>query len=433
MQQGSYPIGTRTINVLTDNATGVVTGATCDIPLNLLAQAIQQYLGLTLPIGVSGGGTGATTAAQARVNLGLGSIATQNSNAVSLTGGSIDGTSIGASTPSTGAFTSLTSSSPISVSSGGTGASTFTAHGVLLGEGSGAIVATGTGTSGQPLLSGGAAADPAYGNLGVAAGGTGRTTLTARSVLIGEGTSAVNFAVPSTAGQALISTGASSDPTFGIPTGALLNVQVFTASGTYTATTGTNSVIVELVGGGGGGGGTPATAAGQSAVGAGGGGGAFARIRATSGFNGVTVTVGSAGTGASGAGGTSGGTSSFGTLASCPGGAAGGVGTAIAAAVIGNVQQGGATPTISGATTLMSSGGYTSGTGAFIITAGAVQAGGSGGDSPFGAGGAYGTSGAGGAALGRGAGGGGAGAGASTGALAGGNGAAGMVVVYEYA
>ena len=44
-------------------------------------------------IGITGGGTGATTAAGARSNLNLGSMATQNSNAVGVTGGSITGVS----------------------------------------------------------------------------------------------------------------------------------------------------------------------------------------------------------------------------------------------------------------------------------------------------------------------------------------------------
>jgi len=176
MQQGSYPIGTRTINLTTDTATGVVTGATCDIPLNALALAIQQYLGLTLPIAIASGGTGATTAAQARINLGLGSISTQNANAVAITGGNIDGTPIGANTPSSGAFSSVTSSTAISVSSGGTGASTLSAHGVLIGQGTGPVVAVAPGSSGQPLLSGGGTADPNYGVLGVSGGGTGATS-----------------------------------------------------------------------------------------------------------------------------------------------------------------------------------------------------------------------------------------------------------------
>lgn len=49
-------------------------------------------LGGTLAL--SNGGTGATTAAAARTNLGLGTMATQNANAVSITGGTIDGITI---------------------------------------------------------------------------------------------------------------------------------------------------------------------------------------------------------------------------------------------------------------------------------------------------------------------------------------------------
>jgi hypothetical protein len=51
-----------------------------------------------------------TNTTTARTNLGLGSIATQNSNSVSVTGGSINGTTIGASTASSGVFTSLSDS-----------------------------------------------------------------------------------------------------------------------------------------------------------------------------------------------------------------------------------------------------------------------------------------------------------------------------------
>lgn len=50
-------------------------------------------------------------AATARGTLGLGTIATQNSNNVSITGGAIDGTAIGGSTPAAGAFTTLSASS----------------------------------------------------------------------------------------------------------------------------------------------------------------------------------------------------------------------------------------------------------------------------------------------------------------------------------
>lgn len=103
--------------------------------------------------------------------------------------------------------------------------------------------------------------------------------------------------------------------------GRLLNVQTFTANGTYAPTTGTNNVVIDLVGGGGAGGGAPANA---TAAGAGGQGGAYARGRyPVSQVSGASVTIGAGGTGSAGAGGGTGGTSSFGSLISAPGGAGG--------------------------------------------------------------------------------------------------------------
>jgi hypothetical protein len=269
--------------------------------------------------------------------------------------------------------------------------------------------------------------------LSVGQGGTGRATLTSHAVLVGAGTSAVTQIAPCAAGQALIGAGASSDPACGLPTGTLINVQVFTSSGTYTATSGTKSVIVDAVGGGGGGGGNSATGAGQSGAGNGGSGGSFARILVSSGFSGATVTIGAAGTTGAGAAGGPGGTTSFGTFLSCPGGLGGGAGGATSAAVVGSSTLSPSACTIAGATTIFSSPGYAAKTGPAVITAGTQQYSSPGGDSPFGAGGpaVVGNSTAN-PGLGHGSGGGGACLGASQAAVAGGAATTGLVIVYEY-
>jgi hypothetical protein len=62
--------------------------------------------GLNAPLAVADGGTGSANASGARTNLGFGTIATQNANAIAITGGTITGVS------------------PIAVASGGTGSST---------------------------------------------------------------------------------------------------------------------------------------------------------------------------------------------------------------------------------------------------------------------------------------------------------------------
>ena len=124
--------------------------------------------------------------------------------------------------------------------------------------------------------------------------------------------------------------------------GQLLNVQVLTSSGTYTPTSGTNSVVVEAVGGGGGSGGVPATSSTQSGISGQGAPGAYAKARYTSGFSGVSVTIGAGGTaGTTSTAGGNGGTTSFGALLTCPGGGGSPFGTVSAAQ---NNASGGVAP-----------------------------------------------------------------------------------------
>jgi len=89
----------------------------------------------------------AETGATARTSLGLGSIATQDSSSVSITGGSVTGIT------------------DVTVADGGTGASSFTAYAVVCGgtTGTGALQSiSGVGSSGEILTSNGAGALPTF-------------------------------------------------------------------------------------------------------------------------------------------------------------------------------------------------------------------------------------------------------------------------------
>lgn len=80
--------------------------------------------GLVNAVPIANGGTGASIASTARANLGLGTISTQNSNAVSITGGSISGiTDLAIADGGTGASTAANARTNLDVpSTGGTGA-----------------------------------------------------------------------------------------------------------------------------------------------------------------------------------------------------------------------------------------------------------------------------------------------------------------------
>ena len=88
--------------------------------------------------------------------------------------------------------------------------------------------------------------------LSVSSGGTGATTLTANNVLLGNGTSALQAVAPGTSGNVLTSNGTtwtSSAPAGG--PNPLHGSPVFTSSGTFNVPTGVTAVKVTVIGAGG--------------------------------------------------------------------------------------------------------------------------------------------------------------------------------------
>ena len=219
-------------------------------------------------------------------------------------------------------------------------------------------------------------------------------------------------------------------PQFAQNTGRLVNTQTFTSSGTFTPLSAyTSFVVVDLQAAGGGGGGTPSTDGAH--VAAAGGGAAGGRVVAliTTGFAGLTVTLGAAGSGVTGSAGTDAAQSSFGGLVTVPGGGGGGAGTG----TTGTFGTPGGTPggIPSGGNVFAKAGGQ-GGYGTAAAAAG-IANGGPGASTVYGDGGVVtGGTAAGAAATGYGAGGGGSAAIFSGDAQPGGNGAPAICIIYEY-
>lgn len=241
-----------------------------------------------------------------------------------------------------------------------------------------------------------------------------------------------------TAGQVLQSNGSGS-PSWIPNNGKLIATQIFTSSGTYTPTAGTNFIIVEMVAGGGGGGSINGTSATNPGAGAGGGSGVYQKFLA-SGVGSVAVTVGTGGAGASfvQSVGSAGSLSQFGTIGLVHGGYGGRSSDCTLTAPImtfgGNTYAYLATCTA----TLLSRTGSPGQPGLALSNySDAIQhcnqKGGDGGSNPLGQGGTGGYNSQGSAGQGYGAGGGGSSTNNSPSTLrTGGSGSNGIVIVYEY-
>lgn len=143
------------------------------------------------------------------------------------------------------AATALTGQVP--VANGGTGLSSVATNGILYGQGSSALAVASAGSQYQSFIAGSGGV-PAFsavalnqsaavsGQLAVANGGTGASTLTANNLIVGNGSSAVTFIAPGTSGYVLTSNGSvwsAQPPSSGAPSlnGGSGSPQAVTAAG----------------------------------------------------------------------------------------------------------------------------------------------------------------------------------------------------------
>ena len=392
------------------------------------------------PIGATIPSTGAftTLTADSLDGATIGATVPSTGDFTVLTADSLDDTPIGATTPSTGAFTTLTSGAITSSSVVITGG---TINGTTIGAttpatGSFTEVLLGNGLINDPSLS--FAAEP---SMGLYRPGSN----IAEFVIAGAGVARFHIANKLQVFRDAVWKNVADESQLGGGGGRLVKTTSFIANATWTPHADTLLIRVILVAGGGGGGGAGTTAATNPAAAGGGGGGGTVDTLLTSLFGASeAITVGVGGLGGIGVStgsnpGGVGGSSSFGALATATGGQ-GGV-AAIAHPAL-QVQGGSAGGLGSGITGLLYTGGASGNTLASgnsvvpgVYTAGA----GCGGDSAFGGGAnavaRFGGTGAVAGIVGGTYGGGGSGAiiQGITGNVNGAAGGAGLVIVEEYA
>jgi hypothetical protein len=237
--------------VLTGNGTSAVTANAItqfDVLIGGASNAVSQVAnGTTGQLLTANTGAAPTFQAPA-----ASSISITGDSGGSLTGSSFTITGSTTGLTFAGAGTTETLGGTLGVAHGGTGAGTLT--GVLIGNGTSAVTASSitqhdilvggasnaitsvapSATSGVPVISQGASADPAFGTAVVAGGGTGLTSTTAYAVLCGGTTSTGNLqsiAGVGTSGQVLTSNGASALPTFqAAASGSLVKISTQTVN-----------------------------------------------------------------------------------------------------------------------------------------------------------------------------------------------------------
>lgn len=223
LSDSGAPCGSGLPSIANGNIISNVTGASHVPSGNTLSATIDMAIGLTSNDFLYRGASAWS----------LGSFGT----GLSFSGGVLSAavTSIagrtGAVTLSSGDISGLgalaTQSTPCTIAQGCTGAISLTAHGVVVGEGTGAAAATAAGAANSVLIGNGGSADPSFATLTATLDAAIGST---RGAILERGASGWALVTPGTSGFALTSNGAAADPSYQAAPVVLNATQLFTKS-----------------------------------------------------------------------------------------------------------------------------------------------------------------------------------------------------------